>query len=285
MQIHPLEPDLWMFRGDDTESVATVIMHGRDALLIDSLAGDADADAMRYHIETDLGARVRLIVMTHYMNDHMAGLRLFPQAEILAHRYFMHTFLSQRQRSGDDDAAFVAPTIEYADELSFRWGRHALQLFHNPGKNMSDTVIDLPENDLVFCGDALVGHIAYIGSAAPTMIDRALERLQRMGRGCVVPGHIGLLGGEAFANARTYLRRLGEAVRALGDRAVGDPSPDALAAITVESCLAEGRSASPFEREWHGRNLEIIAERRVFAVPTLAEPGVSGLHALIGAMA
>ncbi|MEP6897758.1 MAG: MBL fold metallo-hydrolase [Rhodanobacter sp.] len=239
-------------------------------MLIDALADDHDAQAMRRHIENDLGATVRLIVMTHGMNDHMAGLRLFPAAHILAHRYFMHTYLSQRQRSAVDDAAFVAPTIEYSGELRFRWGRHELRLFHNPGKNMSDTVVDVPASDLVFCGDALVGNIAYIGSSAPVLIDGALGRLQNLGRARVVPGHIGLLGGDAFGNARTYLHRLGEQVRALGN-----VSPESLQTISVESCLADGLSPRPFERKWHGRNLEVIAERRVFAVsPVRIAPGV-----------
>jgi cyclase len=280
MQPLALEPDVWMYRGDDTESVATAMLHDADALLIDSLASQADAQAMRRHIEVELGTKVRLIVMTHYMSDHMAGLRLFPDAQILAHQLYMHTYLSQRGRSAADDEAFVAPTIEYADQLSFHWGRHALQLFHNPGKNMSDTVIDVPGIDLVFCGDALVGRTAYIGSSAPLLIDRALARLQQLGRSRVVPGHIGLLSGEAFAHARAYLRRLGEEVRALGD-----PSREAIYSITIESCLADGLNAQAFEREWHARNLELVAERRLFAVPPMPTMAASSPRRLAGAMA
>lgn len=262
MRIQQIEPDIILFRGEAFESVATVFVHRDEALLVDTLASDADAAAMRRYIRDELHATVRRIVMTHYMSDHMAGLRLFPDAEILAQRYFMHTYLSQRGRSAADDGAFVAPTITFDDSLAFRWGRHALRLFHNPGKNMSDAAVDVPEADLVLCGDALVGHIAYLGTAAPAMIDDALACLQRLRRGRVIPGHIGLLDGRAFAHARHYLRRLRECTSASRDM-----SPAALSALAIERCLADGLSPRPFEREWHHRNLAVIGERHLFALP------------------
>jgi cyclase len=259
MQVQRIESDIWMFRGSDLEAVSTVFVHGKHALLVDALANVDEAGWIRRHVEQSLGATVRMIVMTHYMSDHMAGLHLFPAADVLAHRHFMQTYLSQKQRSAADDTLFVTPTIEFSDTLSFRWGRHRLHLFHNPGKTMSDTVVDVPDCDLVLCGDALVGNIAYIGSAAPSQIDTALCRLQELGRSRVIPGHIGLLDGHAFAHARQYLRRLRE-------HAVKD-SPEALRLLPVEACLADGVVPCAFEREWHARNLDVVVERRVFAVP------------------
>jgi glyoxylase-like metal-dependent hydrolase (beta-lactamase superfamily II) len=269
--VQQIEPDITLFRGDAVESVATAFVHRGEALLVDTLASDADAAAMRRYIRDQLRARVRRIVMTHYMNDHMAGLRLYPDAEIVAQRYFMHTYLSQRERSVADDDAFVAPTTTFSDSLAFRWGRRDLRLFHNPGKNMCDAVVDVPDAGLVLCGDALVGHIAYLGTGAPELIDDALARLQRLGRGRVVPGHIGLLDGEAFAHARHYLRRL-RAHTADSRHA----SPASLAALPIEACLAEGLAPRPFEREWHGRNLAVIGERHVFALPVTPAPPPAG---------
>lgn len=261
MRVQQIEPDITVFRGDAVESVATVFVHRGEALLVDTLASEVDAAAMQRYIRDELGASVRRIVMSHYMNDHMAGLRLFPEAEIVAQRYFMHTYLSQRERSAADDDAFVAPTVTFSHTLAFRWGRREMCLFHNPGKNMCDTVIDVADADLVLCGDALVGHIAYLGTAAPELIDGALARLQGLGRGRVVPGHMGLLDGQAFAHARHYLRRLRE--HASDSRGV---APAALRTLPIEACLAEGLAPRPFEREWHDHNLAIISERHVFAL-------------------
>ncbi len=72
-----------------------------------------DAEAMRFHLEDNLGAKVKLIVMTHYMSAHIAALRTYPKANIVVHQHYMHTFLSQRYRSAGDDARFVAPTLTF----------------------------------------------------------------------------------------------------------------------------------------------------------------------------
>lgn len=262
MRIETPEPDVLVFRGDAYESVATAFLHGSQALLVDTLASAADAERMRRHLEIDFGVRVRAIVMTHYMSDHMAGLRQFPHAPILAHRHYMHTYLSQRQRSAEDDRAFVAPTVEIGDHLAFAWGPHALEIFHNPGKTMCTLAVDAPGSDLLLCGDTVVGHTAYISNAAPEMIDAAIARLQRCGRRRLIPGHMGVLPAAALANARVYLGRLRERVRA-ARRDGGDAQ--AIAAIRIEDCVAAEVAPTAFEREWHGRNLEVITERRLFA--------------------
>jgi glyoxylase-like metal-dependent hydrolase (beta-lactamase superfamily II) len=259
MRVERIEDDIWIFHGDFYESVATAFVHQGKALLVDALGSDADAQWMQGYIDHDLKASVEMIVMTHYMSDHMAALRLFPGAQILAHRDHLYTYLSQRHRSEDDDARYVAPTATYTQELNLTWGMRALRIFHNPGKTCCATAIDVPGGDLVLCGDALVGNIAYLGSSAPGMLDAGLARLERLRRHRVIPGHIGMLGAEAFSNARYYLRRLGERARAC-------PDADAIAAIQISECLAPGVKPVPFEIEWHGRNLGVIAERRVFSV-------------------
>lgn len=259
MRVERIEDDIWIFHGDFYESVATAFVHRGKVLLVDALGSDADAQWMREYIERDLQATVKMIVMTHYMSDHMAALRLFPGAQILAHRDYLYTYLSQRHRSQDDDARYVAPTATYAQEVNLCWGGRDIRIFHNPGKTFCATVIDVPACDLVLCGDALVGNIAYIGSSAPSMLDAGLANLERLRRSRIVPGHIGLLGADAFSHARIYLRRLGARVRACR-------GAEAIAGIPIEACLAPGVQPVPFEVEWHGRNLGVVAERRVFSV-------------------
>ena len=260
MRIQPIEPDILVFHGDCFESLATAFIRDGDVLLVDTLAGRADAEEMRRHLEEDLGKKVRVIVATHYMNDHMAGMRLFPDAEIIAQRFFIHTFLSQRGRSAEDDEDFVAPTTVFGDTLTLAWGRHTLHLFHNPGHTMSTIGIDVPGRDLLFSGDNVLGNMAYVSSSAPALIAGAIDRLGRMGRGRIVPGHIGVLPGEAPGNALHYLGRLRERVLA------GRSDAGAIRGIAIEDCLAAGVAPTPFEREWHGKNLDVILERRLLTV-------------------
>ena len=269
MRVEQVESDILVFIGVEYESIATAFVRNGDVLLVDALASRSDARWMRHHLEEVLGKKVRIIISTHYMSDHMAGLRLFPDAQVVAHRYFMHTFLSQRNRSVEDDENFLPPTTVVGDTLTLEWGRHELALFHNPGKTLCTICIDVPDCDLLFASDNVVGNIAYISGSAPDLISGAIDRLQQRRRGRIVPGHMGVLKAEALGNARHYLERLRERVSEARRRPSG---ADAVRAIGIEECLAPGVEPTAFEREWHGRNLEVILERRVFTVDASRRP-------------
>jgi glyoxylase-like metal-dependent hydrolase (beta-lactamase superfamily II) len=175
----------------------------------------------------------------------------------------MHTFLAQRDRSAEDDEDFVAPTTLVGDGFTMDWGRHSLAVFHNPGKTLCTLCVDVPGSDLLFSSDNLVGNTVYLSSGAPEVIDGGLERLERLRRGRVVPGHIGVLPGAAVRNARHYLRQLRRRVK---DARRGLAAPEAIRRIAIEECVAPSVTPIPFEREWHARNLDVILDRRLFTV-------------------
>lgn len=260
MQVSESAPGLLLLRGEAFESLATAFVHGRDVLLVDALGSAEDAEALQRELEDRRRLRVRLILMTHYMSDHMSALRLFPRARIAAHPLYVQTFRSQRDLSPQEEAEFVPPSIELEGGLAFDWGRYRLRVFPNQGKTPCTLNVDVPAADLVLCSDNLVGNTVYLSSSMPERLEAGLVRLQRLGRGRIVPGHMGMLPGETLANARHYLARLRAEVVAArhGDAARGIP------AISIESCLAAGVVPTPFEREWHSRNLDRILERCMF---------------------
>jgi len=261
MRMEELEPDVLVFRGDAYQSVATAFVHGREVLLVDALASRADAGWMRRELEEVLGKGVRVIVVTHYMSDHVAGLALFPGARIVAHRYCEHTFFGQRGRSPEDDASFVPPTEVVDEGMTLEWGRRRLSILHNPGKTLCALAVDVPSLDLVLTGDAVVGNTAYLSSSVPALVRGAIERLERLGRSRIVPGHIGVFPSSALGNARRYLDALGARVAA----ARREGRVESLRTVRIEECLAPGVVPTEFEREWHGRNLKVVLERRLFA--------------------
>lgn len=261
MRLTELEPDILVFCGETEESVATAFLQGREVLLVDALAGAEDAESLRVHLEGQRGLRVRLILITHYMSDHMSALHIFPRARIAAHRLYAQTFRSQRDLSPRDEAEFVPPSIELGGELAFDWGRHRLKVFPNEGKTPCTLNVDVPAADLVLCSDNLVGNTVYLSSSTPERLDAGLARLQQLGRARVVPGHMGVLPGTALANARHYLWQLRDEV--LAARRSGD-APKQVRAIHIENCLAAGITPTAFERKWHGLNLERVLERSVF---------------------
>lgn len=260
MKEQQIEPDIHLFIGETYDSNSTAFVKGDEVLLVDGMASQSDAEELRERIEGGLKKRVRFIIATHYFSDHLAALKLFPDAEVIAHRNYLHTFTTERHRTREEEANFVEPTMLVGDSLLMRWGRHTLDVFHNPGHTMSTLSIEVPEADLLMTGDTVVGNIVYIAYTAPEMLRHALRRLQRRGRGRLISSHMGLREGRAVEHALGYLDRLEANARAAWQ---ADESGDAVLKIPLHECLHPGLKPSSFEELFHGRNLESIVGRRL----------------------
>lgn len=263
MRVEELDPSVLMFVGDEYESVATAFLDGDDVLLVDSLASEEDARGLQRVLCTQMGKTVRAIAATHSMSDHMAGISLFPEALTIAHRHHRHTFLSQNQRV---DALYREPKITFDNAMTLRWGRHELHFLHNPGKTMDHVSVDVPTANLICAGDNIVGNIVYLSKADPALIRAAIGRMQQLGRGTVIGGHMGRFSAAVLGNAIHYLDRLRNAVVDIRTTELPREADERIAAIPVEACVAPGVEPAAFEREWHQRNLEVTLSQSVFAL-------------------
>lgn len=261
MQVIELGADAFVLVGDTYQSNSTAFVNGDDVLLVDAMGSAADAEALRDFVEAGLGKRVRFILCTHYFSDHLAGLKLFPEATIIAQENFAHTFASERFRTEEEEAHFVEPQMQLSDGMRLKWGRHTLEVFHNPGHTMSTLGVEVPEADLLLVGDTVVGRIVYFLYTTPESLGEALGRLRRRGGGRVLTSHMGPRDRVVLDHAAVYLRRLGERVREARRAGAGD---DGILGIELESCLADGLAGSEFERMFHRRNLESVVERGLF---------------------
>lgn len=262
MRIEEPDSHVLMFVGEEVESVATAFIHGDEVLLVDSLASARDAAWLRDVICGQMGKTVRVLAATHYMSDHIAGMSLFPDALLLAHRYHRHAFLSQDLRA---DAFYREPDLVF-DDMTLRWGAHELRLLHNPGKTMDHLSVDVPTADLVCAGDNIVGNIVYLSKSDPALLHAAIDRIRRFGRARVIGGHMGMFGAEVLDNALHYLVRLRDRVVSLRANAPSSTVDSLIADIRIEDCLAPQVQPTPFEREWHGNNLGVIVAQSIFGL-------------------
>jgi glyoxylase-like metal-dependent hydrolase (beta-lactamase superfamily II) len=257
-----IEEDIYVVTGEAFESVSTALIKDDEVLLIDALASSKDAESLRRFIEDELKKKVRFILSTHFMSDHLAGLKSFPRAQIVAHANYRQTFDSQRSLTAEEASFFVEPTITFSDKLKLKWGRLTLDVFHNPSHTMSTIGIDIPEADLLLVGDAFFGSTVFLSSAGiPEQIRGALKYLQTKKRSRVIPGHIGIYDAGAFENALYYLNSLQTKVQNALQSADGER---AILKIPIGDCLAPAITASEFEREFHEINLRLIIERKLF---------------------
>jgi cyclase len=259
-----VESDIYVFIGETYHSNSTAFVKGDEVLLVDGMASRSDAEELRERIEVGLNKQVRFIIATHYFSDHLAALKLFPRAEIIAHQNYLHTFSTERFRTDEEAANFVEPTMLISDSLVMRWGRYTLDIFHNPGHTMSTLSIEVPEADLVMAGDNVVGNLAYFSYSTPDMAWHALRRLKRTGRTRLISSHQGLRPSDALDNAMFYLDTLKTNARAAW--ALG-PEGNSVLQIPVDRCLKPELKPSPYEELYHHRNLQSIVDRRLHVSP------------------
>jgi glyoxylase-like metal-dependent hydrolase (beta-lactamase superfamily II) len=226
--------DIHLFIGRAYAANSLVLLKGNDALLIESMGARADAEELKRAIEQDLGARVKVILQTHYFADHMAALGLFPEAEILAHAEYLETWKSERFRSDEEARHFVEPTMLIHDRLTIRWGRHALDVFHNPGHTRSTLNVDIASADLLHVADTLVGNIVYLAYSDAERMGEAVERLRARGRSRILASHGPVVDAVAIEKAAAYLHELVNGAR-------------------ISAALND------FETIFHQRNLEQLA--------------------------
>jgi cyclase len=260
MKTEILTPSVHVAIGDKLQSNSTIFIKGSDAFLVEAMASREDAEKLREYVETQLKKRVRFILCTNYFSDHMAALKLFPDAQIITHKDYSHTFAIEAFRSAEESHFFVEPHILVSDQLVIKWGHVTFNIFHNPSQTMTNLNIEVPEADLIIASDAVVGNIVYLRYSSMDVLNRALKRLQRAGRRYLLTGHMGVRSTGAIDNALFYLERLREIV--IAARQSSDPT-ESIQKTELQTCLAAGVVASDFEEAFHRRNLETIVGRRL----------------------
>ncbi|MCU1349143.1 MAG: metallo-beta-lactamase superfamily protein [Acidobacteria bacterium] len=251
MELHSLASDVELAIGQTYHANSLIVTNGAEVVLVDALGSVADAEQLRERIAAS-GRRVRFIISSHYFSDHMAGFRLFPEAQVIAHRNYRQTFERERFRTVEEAAHFVEPSIVIGDELTLRWGRNTLRLFANPGHTESTIGVDIPEADLVHGGDTVVGNIVYIAYSSLDAMVAPLQRLRATGRSRLLTSHGDVGSIEAIDHALFYIDALRRQTRT--------DDAETLLALPIEACLPEHVSASNFERIFHRRNVEMLSD-------------------------
>ena len=264
MQINQISDDLYLLIGDTYHSNSTAFVSKDEVLLVDALASVADAEDLRTWVEDELQKDVRFIVSTHYFADHMAALNLFPRATVIAHKNYQETFDSELFRADEEESHFREPDILISEELCINWGRHILNIFHNPGHTTSTLGIDIQQADLLMVGDTLVGNIVYLMYSTPERFASALEQLESKRRNRVLSSHGNVRSSDAISHAQFYLKSLGQRANEARASAEGEQS---LLQTPLESCLPAGIEATAFENIFHQRNLHTVLDRGLFAPP------------------
>jgi len=205
--------------------------------VVDTFQSAAAAEALLAAIRARTSQPIRFVVDTHYHIDHVAGNGVFRAAgaTIVAQRNVRAWERSENLKFWQPDVppdkrawieSLTLPDLTYDATIDLYLGARRLRLEVFPGHTGGDSIVVVPDADVVFTGDL------FWNTALPNTIDAdtaawtaTLERL-RAGhpRATFVPGHgqVGKAGQlEAFDSYLEALR--GEVAAARGRGLEGDP--------------------------------------------------------------
>lgn len=193
--------------------------------VVDTFEDPAAARALLAQIRQRTDKPIRYVINTHYHLDHVAGNAVFAQAGAVIFaqrnvRAWMHTenlkFFGAHPSPAERErvAALRAPDVTFAHPVELFLGRRELRVEPALGHTGSDTIVVVPDANVVFCGDLFWNH------HLPNLIDADTAAwlatlqgwAQEFPRATFIPGH-GAIGTAADVAAfRDYLAFLREAV-------------------------------------------------------------------------
>lgn len=147
-----------------SQSNAGFVVGSEGVLVVDTFIDEEPARLMVAKIREVTNLPIRWVVNTHYHFDHTAGNGVFAAAgaTILAHRNLRAWLRTENFRlfgssiSPEDKAlieALVLPSVTYTDAVDIYVGKRLVQVRYMPGHTGGDSVVIVPDANVVFCGD------------------------------------------------------------------------------------------------------------------------------------
>jgi cyclase len=184
-------------------SNAGLIIDEKYVILVDTLNSLSTAQAFKNEIYRITNKPVKYIIITHNHPDHIWGNQLFPEAVSICQTecYDEIKALSQVHQdkplprfSNKDDIKKVfgkLPDITYGNEITLHLDNQKVHLqYYGFAHSRGDTVVFLPEENIVFCGDLLFYYSTPVGVGGLfSGWIKALNKLAELKAKIYVPGH------------------------------------------------------------------------------------------------
>ncbi|MFC4031635.1 MBL fold metallo-hydrolase [Streptomyces polygonati] len=196
---------------------AGVLLEPDRVTVVDTVATEARARALRDAVAGLTDAAPRLVVNTHFHGDHTFGNAIVggAGATVVAHELAR----TEMESAGMGltrlfpavewgGVGVTLPNVTYRERLTLHLGERTAELIHvGPAHTTNDTVVWLPGERVLFAGDVLMSGctpFVLMGSVAGSL--EAVERLRALEPLTVVGGHGPVCGPEVLDATAGYLR-------------------------------------------------------------------------------
>jgi len=239
------------------------IVEGTEALVYDTHISLEHARLIRRALEQRGVTSIR-VVLSHWHDDHIAGNEVFADCEIIANALTADLLLRNRAKIEaklPPIRPLILPNRTFEGELTLSVGGTTVELRQADIHSQDETLLLLPEQRLLFAGDALEDPITYVSEPDRLAAHLAdLDRIAAWPFERILPNHgapdiiaDGGYGPGLVGATRRYVEKL---LLAKTDPAVAaQPLPDFIA---EEIAAGHVRYFSPYETV-HRQNLARVA--------------------------
>ena len=190
------EPN-WVDDGAMKLGIATYAVYKNNkAVIYDTFADIRQAMRVRNHLE-NMGVRQFTVVLSHWHLDHIAGNAVYSDCNIISHARTRELLLKNKAdiESGRIDGPpginpLILPGITFEQKTSLYLDDLQLELIHTDIHSQDATLIHIPDDNILFAGDALEDSITYIDEPEnlPAHIHN-LQALKQLSVAAIFPNH------------------------------------------------------------------------------------------------
>ncbi len=175
----------WVDDGALSLGIASyAVVCDREAVVYDTHVSVERARHIRRVLE-DLGVGELTVVLSHWHLDHVAGTAAFEDCEIIASERTLEmlTRFQPAIERGELEGSppidpLLLPTATFADGMQMFVGAIELELIHTNIHSDDATVVWLPQQRLLLCGDTMEDTVTYVDE--PQNFDAHLTNLGRL---------------------------------------------------------------------------------------------------------
>lgn len=250
-------------------SNAGFIVGSNGVAVVDTFVGVEPAKELLAEIRKVTNLPVRYVINTHYHLDHTGGNAVFAEAgaTILAHRNvrsWLHTenlkFFGASPKPEDKARvdALVLPDMVYSDAVDLYLGSRLIQVRYMLGHTGGDSVVSVPDANVIFGGDLVWQHHLpnLIDASTQPWIQTLDKLLAEHSSATFVSGHGDLATAADVRDFRDYLNTL--RVDVAKAQAGGKSGQELVDGVTAE--LKEKYGQWGFFDHFVGRNIQQTAD-------------------------
>jgi cyclase len=181
-------------------SNAGVIIGDKYSIVIDTLTSVPHTQAFLNEIKTISKTDIKYLIITHHHADHCMGNHLLNNAVSICHKKCYEEILRNGEAPnipveipGIDlaGARYILPDITYTNSVNLYFNSEEIRLLHyGPAHSVGDTIVYIPDEGIVFCGDILFFYVTPLGRRASFLgWISALNKIAELDADIFIPGH------------------------------------------------------------------------------------------------